>query len=173
MLRLGLIACALIASATYAARPMVIHQSQTIEPPAGSGYYSFYDVAIDGDWAIIFAATPTPTPSSPQQTHDALLYHRVNAVWTLDRILIRRVSTEYGQYVGFASVAMNNGVAAIGSNPTRIFKRTNNTWNEITHPFAAPPGDPNYVAGALLWDGNTLLAANTSATPTRWGRGAR
>ena len=158
MLRLSFIACALIASATYAARPMVIHQSQTIEPPAGSGYYFFYDVAIDGDWAIIFAATPSPTPSSPQQTHDALLYHRVNGVWTLDRILIRRVSTVYGQYVGFTSVAMNNGVAAIGSNPTRIFRRTNNIWTEIAHPFSAPQGDPNFVAGDLLWDGNALLA---------------
>src|SRR5688572_5408397 len=99
MWRWSFIACALIASAAYAARPMVIHQSQTIEPPAG--YYFLYDVDIDGDWAITFAATPSPTPSSPQQTHDALLYHRVNGVWTLDRILIRRVSTEYGQYVGF------------------------------------------------------------------------
>ena len=159
MLRLSFIACALIAGTAHGARPMVIHQSQTLEPPAGSGYYSFaYEVAIDGDWAIIFAATPSATPSSPTQTHDALLYHRVNGAWTLDRSLIRRVSTEYGQYVGFTSVAMNNGVAAIGSSPTRIFKRTGNTWAEISHPFSAPPGDINYVAGELQWDGNALLA---------------
>jgi hypothetical protein len=80
MLRLSFIACALVASAAYAARPMIIHPSQVIEPPAGSGYYYFGDdVAIDGDWAIVLART---TPSSPQQTHDALLYHRVNGTPT-------------------------------------------------------------------------------------------
>ena len=54
---------------------------------------------------------------------------------------------------------MNNGVAAIGANPTRIFKRTNNSWAEIAHPFSAPEGDPDFAAGDLLWDGSTLLAA--------------
>ncbi len=159
MPRLAFIAWGLIASAVCVARPMVIHQSQVLKPPAGAGYYSFgYEVAIDGDWAIVTAATPSPTPTSPQQTHDALLYHRVNGQWSFDRVLVRRVSTEYGQYVGFWSVAMNNGMAAIGSDPTRIFKRTNDTWSEIAHPFTAPPGDPDYVGGELEWDGNTLLA---------------
>ena len=161
MTRLAFIACALIASTICAARPMVIHESQTLEPPPGSGYYFFgYEVAIDGDWAIVMAATYSSTPTSPQQTHDALLYHRVNGQWTLDRVLVRRVSTEYGQYVGFSSVAMNNGLAAIGSDPTRIFKRTNNTWTEIAHPFTALPGDPDFVVGELEWDGNTLLATH-------------
>ena len=172
MLRPVFIACALIASATCAARPMVIRQSQTLEPPAGSGYYVFgYEVAIDGDWAIIMAATPYPTPTSPRQTHDALLYHRVNGQWTFDRVLIRRVSTEYGQNVGFASVAMNNGVAAIGSNPTRIFRRTDNNWTEIAHPFTAPPDDPDGVAGDLVWDGSRLLAEHGcyNFQPRPWG----
>jgi len=149
MLRPVFVACALIASATCAARPMVIHPSQTLEPPAGSGdHYFGIGVAIDGDWAIVTAG---PTPSNPLPTWDALLYHRVNGQWTLDRPLVRREA-------GFHSVAMNNGVAAIGSNPTRIFKRTNNTWTEIAHPFTVPPGDPNWVSGDLVWDGNTLLA---------------
>ncbi len=159
MLRLSLIACALIASATCAARPMIIHQSQTLQPPAG--YYFFgYELAIDGDWAIVIAATPSATPANPRETHDALLYHRVNGRWTLDRTLVHRVSTSYppNPLVYFKSVAMNNGVAAIGSNPTRIFKRTNNIWAEIAHPFTAPEGHPNWVDGELLWDGSTLLA---------------
>ena len=165
MLRFAFVACGLIASAICAARPMVIHQSQILVPPAGSGYYFFgYEVAIDGDWAIVIAATPSPTPTSPQQTHDALLYHRVNGQWTFDRVLVRRVSTEYGDYVGFRAVAMSNGLAAIGSDPTRIFRRTNDTWAEIAHPFTAPPGDPNHVEGELEWDGNTLLAAQHPCT---------
>src|SRR5690349_23719275 len=126
MWRSTFLACALIASATCAARPMIIHQSQSLQPPAG--YYFFgYEVAIDGDWAIIAAATPSATQASPQQTHDAMLYHFVNGRWTFDRTLVRRVSTQLGQYVGYVSVAMNNGAAAIGSNRTRIFKRTDNT----------------------------------------------
>lgn len=159
MLRLSLIAIALIASAAASARPMIIHQSQTLQPPAG--YYFFgYEVAIDGDWAIVMAATRSATPANPQETHDALLYHRVNGQWTLDRTLVRRVSTTYPprELVYFRSVAMNNGVAAIGSNPTHIFKRTNNTWAEIAHPFTAPQGDPDWVSGELMWDGNALLA---------------
>ncbi len=160
MLRPTLIACALIASACCFARPMVIHQSQALEPPAGSGYQFFgYQVAIDGDWAIVIAGTPSPTTANPQQTHDALLYRRVNGTWTFDRILVRRVQSNSGQYEGFGSVAMNNGVAAIGSNPTQVFRRNGNTWMEIAHPFAAPRGDPDAVEGELIWDGNTLLAA--------------
>src|SRR6478735_958875 len=154
MLRPAFIACALIAGTAYAARPMVIHQSQIVTPPTGAGYFYFgYEVAIDGDWAIITAATPSPRPADPPQIHDALLYHRVNGLWTLDRTLVRRVSSDPNQY--FRSVAMNNGVAAIGSNPTRIFKRSGNTWTEIAHPFTAPPSDLDFVSGDLLWDGNT------------------
>ena len=171
MWRVSLVACALIASATCAARPMIIHQSQSLQPPAG--YYFFgYELAIDGDWAIVIAGTPSATPAHPQETHDALLYHRVNGVWTLDRTLVHRVSNVYGQSPYFVSVAMSNGLAAIGSNPTRIFKRTNNTWAEIAHPFTAPEGDPDYVWGELLWDGNTLLASRSfcSYSPhSPWG----
>jgi hypothetical protein len=139
---------------------MIIHQSQSLRPPAG--YYFFgYELAIDGDWAIVIAGTPSATPAHPQETHDALLYHRVNGVWTLDRTLVHRVSNVYGQSPYFVSVAMSNGLAAIGSNPTRIFKRTNNTWAEIAHPFTAPEGDPDFVWGDLHWDGNTLLATRS------------
>ncbi len=172
MLRPVFITCALLAGATCAARPMVIHQSQTLEPPAGAGYYFFgYEVAIEGDWAIIVAATPSPSPGNPQQTHDALLYHRVNGLWTLDRTLVRRVSTDSNPSVHFASVAIRNGVAAIGSNPVRIFKRTDNTWTEIAHPFTAPRGDPDWVNGDLLWDGSRLLAVQNVCLfqPQPWG----
>ena len=66
---------------------------------------------------------------------------------------------------------MNNGVAAIGSIPTRIFRRTNNNWTEIAHPFTAPPDDPNGVAGELVWDGSTLLAEHGCYyfQPRPWG----
>jgi hypothetical protein len=163
--------CALLLAATCNARPMVINQAQVIDAPAGY-YYFGYQYAIDGDWAIIAAATPSPTQASPQQTHDALLYHRINGVWTFDRVLIRRVSTQYSDpSVQFHSMAMNNGVVAIGSNPTRIFRRTNGTWTEIAHPFSAPQGDPDAVGGELLWDGNRLLAAQScgSSLVRPWG----
>lgn len=173
MLRLTALACALIASATCAARPMIIHEAQSLKAPPGAGYTYFgYVNAIDGDWAIVTAGTSTSSPTAPPNFHDALLYHRVNGQWTLDRTLIRRVAPDNTQWVGFGWIAMSNGVAAIGSNPTRIFKRTNNTWAEITHPFTAPPGDPDYVAGQLVWDGNTLLAAQDICdpyTPRAWG----
>jgi len=173
MLRPVFIACALIAGTTCVARPMVIHQSQILDRPPGSGYYSFgYNVAIDGDWAIFTAGIPSPTTGEAERTWDALLYHRVNGQWTLDRTLWRRVNSNGSLTAQFSSVAMNNGVAAIGSNPTRIFKRSGNTWTEIAHPFTAPPSDPDFVAGDLRWDGNTLLAGQHRCgfpQPQGWG----
>ncbi len=170
MRRLALLAFTLVAPAVCAARPQIIHQTQSIDAPPG--YYFFgYDVAIDGDWALVAAAQPSPTPANPQQRHDALLYHRVNGQWTLDRVLATRMST-YTVVNQFTTFAMNNGVAAIGSNPVQIFKRTGNTWAEIAHPFTAPPGDPDFVAGYMEWDGNTLLATRYAcdySTQQLWG----
>ena len=173
MARLTLIAAGLLASAFCAARPMVIHQTQTLSPPPGAGYDSFgRRVAIDGDWAIVTAATPSPTSTIPPQTHDALLYRHVNGRWTLDRVLDRRVATTDGYVSHIDALAMNNGAAAIGPFPTRVFRRTNNTWTEIAHPFTAPPDHPDFVAGELEWDGNTLLAARRiciSYSQQLWG----
>src|SRR6185436_13316723 len=121
---------------------------------------------------IIAAATRDASTGQPEQIHDALLYHRVNGQWTLDRTLVHRTQTASGPLVYFKSVAMSNGLAAIGSNPTHIFKRTNNTWTEIAHPFTAPEGDPDWVSGDLHWDGNTLLATRSVCVPSRpqpWG----
>lgn len=172
MSRLAFIAFALVVSTVCVARPMIIYPGQTLLPPEGSDYYFFGEkVAIDGDWAIVTAATYSSSPANPTQVNDALLYHRVNGQWTLDRTLVHRVST-YPDIYNFSDVAMNNGVAAIGSNPTRIFKRTNNTWTEISHPFTAPQSDPDFVSGQLVWDGSTLLAAQTYCVPYQqrfWG----
>jgi len=169
MLRLIVIACLLIAPAAHAARPQLIHQAQTLQKPAG--YYFFgSEIAIDGDWALISAATPDPPPGQTQR-HDALLYHFVNGQWTFDRVLVSRLQVQGEDLVYFRSFAMSNGLAAIGSNPTHVFRRTNNTWAEISHPFTAPPGDPDHVMGALEWDGNTLLAEKITCTARP--RGAR
>lgn len=163
MLRLTAFAFALVASAACAARPMIIRESQALKPPPGAGYTYFgYVNAIDGDWAVLTAGTASSNPADPPNFHDALLYHRVNGQWTLDRTLIHRVAPNNTVWTGFESVGMSNGVAAIGSNPTRLFKLSNGTWTEITHPFSAPPGDPDYVAGPLVWDGSTLLAARNT-----------
>lgn len=170
MLRATFLACALIVSAICAARPMVIHQTQSIDAPPG--YYFFgYEVAIDGDWALVAAAEYSASPSKPQQRHDALLYHRVNGQWTLDRVLATRTAT-YPASTQFTTLAMNNGVAVIGSNPTQVLKRTGNSWAEIAHPFNAPPGDPDFVQGYAEWDGNTLLATRSACdytSPGGWG----
>jgi hypothetical protein len=168
MLRLIVIACLLIAPAAHAARPKLIHQVQTLAKPAG--YYFFgYEIAIDGDWALIAAATPSPQPGQTQR-HDALLYHFVNGQWTFDRVLVSRLQVAGQAPADFLSFAMSNGLAAIGSNPTQVFKRTSNTWAEISHPFTAPPGDPDHVEGELEWDGNTLLAEKrTCNAAVSWG----
>jgi hypothetical protein len=171
MLRFVLTVCALLVGGTVAARPMVIHDAQIIDAPAGY-YYFGYTYAIEGDWAIVAAATPSGTPANPQQTHDALLYHRVNGQWTLDRVLVRREQTEYGQWLGFSSMAMNNGVAVIGANPIHMFRRTNDAWTEIPHPFTAPPDHPDFVGGQLIWDGRTLLVGSLRCSyflPQSWG----
>jgi hypothetical protein len=168
MLRLIIIACLLIAPAAQAARPKLIHQTQILQKPAG--YYFFgYEIAIDGDWALIAAATASPLAGQTQR-HDALLYHFVNGQWTFDRVLVSRLQASGQPPADFLSFAMSNGLAAIGSNPTQVFKRTNNTWAEISSPFAAPPGDPDHVEGTLEWDGNTLLAEKRTCSGAQpWG----
>jgi hypothetical protein len=170
MLRLFLVACLLLAPAAHAARPKLIHQSQIVSAPAGYEYFG-YEVAIDGDWAIIAAATASPL-AGQTQNHDALLYRRVNGRWTFDRLLVRRVHTGgSSNLVQFRSIAMSNGLAAIGTNPIQIFKRTDNSWAEIAHPFTAPPGDPDHVSGKLVWDGNTLLGERRECVEAErsWG----
>lgn len=161
MLRFIVIACLLIAPAAHAARPKLVNQAQTLRAPVGYGVFG-YEIAIDGDWALIAAAKL----SQGQTTrHDALLYHFVDGQWTFDRVLVSRLQTE-----AFRSFAMSNGLAAIGSNPTQVFRRTNNAWAEISHPFTAPSGAPDHVVGALEWDGNTLLAEkSTCSGALPWG----
>ena len=160
MVRLILIAGALIASATCVARPMIIHEAQVIDAPAGY-YYFGLKVAIDGDWAIIAAATASPTPANPRQTHDALLYHRVNGVWTLDRTLIRRVSTEYGQYVGFC-VGSDEQWRCRNRRQPHAHVQAHQQHLERNHPSVhRAAGYPDLSGTArLMWDGNALLAAD-------------
>lgn len=162
MLRIILCACVLIAGPAVAGRPMIIHQYQVVDPPASAGYDFYgYSVAIDGDWAIVTAGIQTPIYAFPE-TEDALLYHRVNGQWLLDRTLVRQVSQE-GEWNGIP-VAMNNGLAALGFHPTRIFRRNGTAWTEIAHPFTAMPGNPDWVGSDLKWDGNALLAVTAPCT---------
>ena len=114
MLRLTALTCALIASATCAARPMIIRESQLLQRPAGAGYTYFgYVVGIDGDWAVVTAGTASSRPTDPPNFHDALLYHRVNGQWTLDRTLVRRVAPDNDHWVGFGWAAMIFAIVAI------------------------------------------------------------
>lgn len=170
MLRLIFIACLMIAPAVHAARPQPIDQSLTMRAP--TAYPSFgYEVAIDGDWAIVAAGTAEPQAGQPQY-HDALLYRRVNGQWRFDRLLVRRVqTTDNSNLVYFRSIAMGNGLAAIGTNPIQIFRRTGDSWAEIAHPFTAPPGHPDHVSDKLVWDGNTLLGESDECVYAQrsWG----
>ena len=66
MLRQCLILCLLTAGAAQAARPILIHESQRIDPPAGGYTFFGYSLAVDGDWAIITAGIQTPSSGFPE-----------------------------------------------------------------------------------------------------------
>ena len=160
MLRQCLILCVLTAGAAQAARPILIHESQRIDPPAGGYTFFGYSLAVDGDWAIITAGIQTPSSGFPE-TDDALLYRRVNGSWTLDRRLVRDATQTNEDWTGL-QVAMRDGVAALSFSPLYLFKRSGNTWSQIPHPFTAAPGSPDWVNGEVAWSGRTLLGVRRS-----------
>jgi hypothetical protein len=169
MRRILHLVCGLAAAALCHARPVIVAQSQIIDPPAETAYVSFGDhVAIDGDWALVSAYTAY-APGSPSYFHDALLYRRVNGSWVFDRVLLRLSSDEAGVR-SIGPVAMSNGLAAITAWPTRTFRRTGTTWAEIPNPFTTARPQTTPWGGAVVWDGTTLLASDP--TCDWWGTGS-
>jgi hypothetical protein len=166
MLRLSLIFCAFIASVASAARPMIIHESQRIDPPAGYDYFA-YSVGVDGDWGII-QAIKYDTCCSPPQTDYALLYRHDGVRWNFDRVLLADRTGTGDDWTG-NRIAMSNGLVALEYNPLHVFRRSGSSFTPLTNPFPAPQYSPDAVNGFVKWSGNTLFAARRCRNGIDWG----
>ena len=155
MKRLIALAGGLIAAqAALCARPMIIHESQRIDQPAGYDYFA-YSLGLDGDWAIVQAHKYDHCCSEPQ-TDYALLYRRSGTQWVFDRVLYTDRTDANSSWTG-DRIAMSNGLIALEYNPLVIFKRNGSTFTQLTNPFSATPGTPDWVNGFVKWSGNTLF----------------
>ena len=169
MCRLFVFLCALIASAANAARPMIIHESQILDPPATLDHNVFAPtVAVDGDWAIVTAGKQTLPYGYPTDNY-ALLYRRAGASWVFDRILLHtRSETDFNGAT--LSVAMGNGLAALQLGPLAVFQRAGTAWTQLPSPFTAVYPDPAAATGQVAWSGTTLLAAQPChSSNSDWG----
>ncbi len=160
----------LVVSAAAFARPMVLRESQRLEPPPNSQYNSFaYRLAVDGDWAVVDAAKYDGCCGYPK-TNYALLYRHDGTRWNYDRVLHTDRSESNDDWTG-NHIAMSNGLVALEFNPLVVFKRNGSTFTRIAHPFTAPPSSPDWVNGYVKWSGHTLFVARARCGYPRstWG----
>lgn len=147
---------ALLVSGLATARPVIIEESQRLEPP-DAGYRYFADsVAIDGDWALATALVSDDGTFNYPYRQLALLYHRTAGSWRFDRVLVDDVTEEASW--NDPHVAMENGLAAVSTSPLRTFRLTNGNWVSVPAPFPAPVGDAAWANGLTRIDGGTVMA---------------
>ncbi len=151
-------------------RPLAIQPSQAITSPVPATYQNLgYDsLAIDGDWALMTANSPSGVDW--QYDNQALLYRYVNGQWIFDRLLVSDLIGSYNDYT-WPFVAMSNGLAAVSFHPLHMYRRSGATWTEIAHPFTAGNGSRERIDGPLQWDGSTLaaLVGRCWSNPDYWG----
>jgi len=157
MSRLHWLLFALIAGVANAARPMIIHESQRIDPPSADYDYFAYSLGVDGDWAIV-QATKYDTCCDSPETDYALLYRHDGTRWVYDRVLLADRTEAVEEWTG-DGISMSNGLIALEYNPVRVFKRNGSSFTQLTNPFPAAPYTPDWANGYVKWSGNTLFAA--------------
>ena len=171
MKRISLVFSVLTLASVVHARPELITDVAAIEAPDPT-LESFGEVAgIDGDWAIIRASRSGNSTPGVSHHELALLYRRVNGVWKFERQLVDYASPDDMFFP--PQIDMKNGLAAVAFGPLRVFRRSGNQWNEVTHPFTAPAGTANGINGrGIAWRGSTLIVGvgnNDCGGGTNWG----
>ena len=164
-----------LSSGVASARPVVIEETQTLEPPSAEYRRLGEYVAIDGDNAIVTALRSSNGYNYPYQQL-ALAYHRgADGQWAFERVLVDDdTDAESWNEPG---VAMKNGFAAISVSPFFTFQRTQQGWVSTPSPFPAPVGDLGWANGQnVRIVGSTLVASadrcHYGAVSSEWQNGA-
>src|SRR5687767_11162324 len=111
----------LLLSATALSRPVILQSTETISSPDPTYTYFGYDLAIDGDWAIITGEKwqDLNDEYSPI-THTAFLFRRVNSRWVFQRKLAEYQGS--ADYFVPSGVAMREGIAVVRLGGLHIFE---------------------------------------------------
>src|SRR5688572_9888042 len=127
MIRVVSVLVALLLSATALSRPVILQSMETIPSPDPSYTYFGYDLAIDGDWAIISGEKwqDLNDEYSPI-TYTAFLFRRVNASWVFQRKLVERQGS--ADYILPSGVAMREGIAVVRLLGLYIFELSGNDY---------------------------------------------
>ena len=134
------IACALIATASAQARPIVIEESATIDPPDPSWEYFGRYVAVDDDWALVQGDRFIPDENAETgRRHDgaALLFRKVGSTWLYVGVLGTIDAVDEWTKVG---LAMKDGVAMVIEKSVRIFERNGSVWTQANLPLSEVQG---------------------------------
>jgi hypothetical protein len=123
--------CALSSVSLAHARPVVIEESAILSAPDSSWtYFGGSGVAIDGDYALIFAGRRVPDPSSETGQSlqgAALLYRRTGTTWNY---VSQLGPAEIVSDVQTPGLAMKEGIAVTVIGRPRVFERSGTTWTE-------------------------------------------
>jgi hypothetical protein len=156
MKRFIFVLCLLAFCALAYGRPRVIQETQWLPAPDPALSYFAESVAVDGDWALATALHSADGSFNYPYRQKALLYRRVNGVWSFERTLVDDSTDE--ESWNYPSVAMKNGLASVSLSPLRAFRLSGDDWVETARPFPAPAGDAEWANGLTRIDGTTVAA---------------
>jgi hypothetical protein len=158
-----LLAAASLAASVTHARPVVVEESQSFEPPQAGWAFLGESVAIDGDSALATALFSANGSYEYPYRQLALLYRRLGRLgrlgdtWAFDRVLVDDPTDEDSW--NDAKVAMKDGLAAVSTTPLRMFRRTGSgEWIGLTQPFPGGPQSSAWANGSVRIDGSTVGA---------------
>lgn len=144
------------ASGTHA-RPVVVEESQSFDPPQSGWTFLGESVAIEGDSALATALFSANGTYEYPYRQLALLYRRLGDTWAFDRVVVDDPTDEDSW--NDAKVAMKDGLAAVSTTPLRMFRRTGSgEWIGLTQPFPGGPDDAAWANGSVRIDGTTIGA---------------
>jgi hypothetical protein len=83
-----ILAASLLAASAAQARPVVVEESQSFDPPQAGWTFLGESVAIDGDSALATALFSANGSYEYPYRQLALLYRRAGDTWAFDRVLV-------------------------------------------------------------------------------------
>jgi hypothetical protein len=151
-----ILAASLLAASAAQARPVVVEEAQSFDPPQAGWTFLGESVAIDGDSALATALFSANGSYEYPYRQLALLYRRAGDTWAFDRVLVDDPTAEDSW--NDAKVAMKDGLAAVSTTPLRMFRLSGSGWIGLTQPFDANPQSPGWANGSVRIDGTTIGA---------------
>jgi hypothetical protein len=127
----ALIAVVLCCLGTAQARPLIMEETAVLTPPPGAPYVRFGTyVGTNGEYALVDAAHPQQPGAYLAQTFDAVLYRRVNGLWTYQGVLAQgsRNDDDYSYFPVLLGMKGNLASVQLGDGGARFFRFDGSGW---------------------------------------------